>query len=153
MGFLPRPVFICERHDISLAAARFRVQECEQTVHGVAPSRAGAAVADFEPRMSRNRRVWPETRGSTGGLDRRVHDAITDLSAYALTLDVERDRLDSRLGELLQRDSSAAERRAVIRERDEIAEELHALRRAIDAFRDEFAPRPSTRRTHAPTAR
>jgi hypothetical protein len=103
--------------------------------------------------MSRKRRALPETRGSTGGLDRRVHDAITDLSAYALTLDVERHRLDSRLRELLERDSSAAERRAVVRERDEIAEELNALRRAIDAFRDEFAPRPSTRRTYARTVR
>jgi hypothetical protein len=76
-----------------------------------------------------------------------VHDAITDLTAYALTLDMECHRLDSRLRELLERESSAAERRAVVRERDEIAEKLNALRRAIDAFRDEFAVRPAIHRT------
>ena len=80
-------------------------------------------------------------------LDSRVHDALTDLSAYALTLDGDRHRLDNRLRELSQQGSSAAERQAVIRERDEIAEELDALRRAIDAFRNEFVSRPSIHRT------
>jgi hypothetical protein len=60
-----------------------------------------------------------------------VHDALTDLSVSALTLDAERYRLDDRLLELVEIESSAAERRALLRERDEIAEELTALRRAI----------------------
>jgi hypothetical protein len=63
-----------------------------------------------------------------------VDDAITDLSAYALSLDAERDRLDGRVMELAAQESSTAERRAVVRERAEIDEELSAFRRIIRAL-------------------
>jgi hypothetical protein len=66
-----------------------------------------------------------------------VHDALTDLSAYALSLDVERHRVDDRLLELAEIESSVAERRALLRERDAIAEELTALRQTIAAFSDQ----------------
>jgi hypothetical protein len=66
--------------------------------------------------------------------DKRVDDAITDLSAYALSLDAERDRLDGRVMELAAQESSTAERRAVVRERAEIDEELSAFRRIIRAL-------------------
>lgn len=73
-----------------------------------------------------------------GGVDQSVHDALTDLSVYALTLDRERHRLDDRLLELVEVESSVAERRALLRERDEIADELTALRRAITALREQL---------------
>jgi hypothetical protein len=74
----------------------------------------------------------------TGGVDQSVHDALTDLNVYALTLDAERHRLDDRLLELVEIESSVAERRALVRERDEIAEELMALRQAITALREQL---------------
>ena len=69
--------------------------------------------------------------GQPQELDKRLNDALTDLSAYALTLDMECHRLDDRVLELAQQDSSASERRAVVRKRDEIADELSAFRRVI----------------------
>lgn len=71
-------------------------------------------------------------------LDKRVNDALTDLNAYALTLDVECHRLDDRVLELAQQDSSASERRAVVRKRDEIADELSAFRQAISELQQQF---------------
>jgi hypothetical protein len=75
--------------------------------------------------------------------DRRVNDALTDLSAYALTLEAEHHRLEDRLLELAGNESSTAERRAVLRERDEISEELNAFRRAVTALRDQLLRRPT----------
>jgi hypothetical protein len=74
-------------------------------------------------------------------LDKRVNDALTDLSAYALTLDIECHRLDNRVLELAQQDSSASERRAVVRKRDEIADELSAFRQVITEFQQQFPQR------------
>jgi hypothetical protein len=79
-----------------------------------------------------------EPGSAAGGGDQSVHDALTDLSMYALTLDAERHRLNDRLVELVAIESSLAQRRAVLRERDEIAEELTALRRAITALREQL---------------
>ena len=72
--------------------------------------------------------------------DPRVNDAISDLSAYALSLDAERDRLDDRFTELVAQESSTDERRAVARERGEIEEERSAFRRIIGALAR--GPRP-----------
>jgi hypothetical protein len=69
--------------------------------------------------------------------DERVSDALTNLSAYALSLDGEWHRLNDRLMELAKGESSVAQRRAVLRERDEIADELKALRRAITTLREQ----------------
>jgi hypothetical protein len=71
-------------------------------------------------------------------LDKRVNDALTDLNAYALTLDVECHRLDDRVLELAQQDSSASERRDVVRKRDEIADELSAFREVIRELKQQF---------------
>ena len=71
-------------------------------------------------------------------LDKRVNDALTDLNAYALTLDVECHRLDDRVLELAQQDSSASERRDVVRKRDEIADELSAFRQVIRELKQQF---------------
>jgi hypothetical protein len=72
-------------------------------------------------------------------VNQRVNDALTDLSAYALTLDSERLRLDSRLRELAGIESSVEERHPLLRERDEISEELAALRAAIGALREHIS--------------
>jgi DNA repair exonuclease SbcCD ATPase subunit len=70
--------------------------------------------------------------------DERVNNALTDLSAYALTLDSERLRLDTRMRELARSDSSVEERFALLREHDEILDELDALRAAINALREQI---------------
>jgi hypothetical protein len=77
--------------------------------------------------------------------DERVNDAVTDLSAYALSLDAERHRLDDRFMELVEQDSSTAERREVVRERAEIEEELGAFRRIIRALARAARPAAGTR--------
>lgn len=77
--------------------------------------------------------------GSKGGsIDRSLHDALTDLSAYALSLDLERHRLDDRILELAETESPVAERCALLRERDGITEELTALRRTIAACSEQL---------------
>jgi len=76
--------------------------------------------------------------GQPPELDKHVNDALTDLSAYALTLDIECHRLDNRVLELAQQDSSASERRAVVRKRDEIADELSAFRQVISELQQQF---------------
>ena len=70
--------------------------------------------------------------------NQRAYEALTDLSAYALTLDSERLRLDGRLNELAEIDSSVEQRHALLRERDEISEELAALRATITALREQI---------------
>ena len=70
------------------------------------------------------------------GIKQSANDALTDLSAYALTLDAERLRLENRLRELAASNSSVEERHPLLRERDEICEELAALRAAIGALRE-----------------
>jgi hypothetical protein len=77
---------------------------------------------------------WPEPR---------VYEALTDLSAYALRFDFEVQRLNDRLAELAAAETSAAERRALMRERDEMVEELQAFRGAISAFQRDVLHRAS----------
>lgn len=72
------------------------------------------------------------------GCNQRAYEALTDLSAYALTLDSERLGLDSRLNELAEIESSVAQRHALLRERDEISEDLAALRATIAALREQI---------------
>ena len=74
-------------------------------------------------------------------LDKRVNDALTDLRAYALTLDIECHRLGDRVLELAQQDSSAAERRAVVKERDDIVDELSEFRQVISDLQQQFPQR------------
>jgi len=87
--------------------------------------------------MTMKRRSQRELR-QPGEREKRVNDALTDLSAYALTLDIECHRLDDRVLELAQQDSSASERRDVVRKRDELADELSAFRQVISDFQQQF---------------
>jgi hypothetical protein len=106
---------------------------------------ATLAVQFEEPGADEARRAHaPEQRrrsefgSKAGGVDQSVHDALTDLSAYTLSLDLERHRLDDRILELAEVESSVAERRALLRERDGVTAELTALRRTIAACSDQL---------------
>ena len=68
------------------------------------------------------------------GLDRRMHDALTDLHTYVLALDAERQRLSDRVTELTKLVSQ--EGAVLDRRRGEITEELEALRATILALRE-----------------
>jgi hypothetical protein len=81
----------------------------------------------------------PNTLG--GSFDERANRALTNLMAYALTLDVEYHRLDDRLLELARSDSEAEELRAVVRERDEVGAQREAFRRSVTALRDQAGQR------------
>lgn len=90
------------------------------------------------PRTRTTHRSQPDLQQRGADLDERVNDALSDLSAYALRLDIECHRLDARFDELTDQESSAAERRALVRERAEIAEEISAFRRIIVALQEQF---------------
>jgi hypothetical protein len=91
--------------------------------------------------MHINHRSPPCEAGSdTLGVDHRVYDALTDLTAFVLTLEWERLRLHTLAVELADGESSAAERRALRRECDDISEELAALRCTITALQEQVAP-------------
>jgi hypothetical protein len=79
-----------------------------------------------------------QTRTHGGGhIDDRANDALTNLMAYALTLDVEYHRLDDRLAELAKSDSRAEEVHAILRERDEVGAQREAFRRSVAALREQ----------------
>ena len=62
-----------------------------------------------------------------------MHDALTDMHAYVLALDAERQRLGDRVRELT---ALVSQEGAVLdRRRGEIAEELDALRATLIALR------------------
>jgi hypothetical protein len=63
-----------------------------------------------------------------------MHDALTDLDAYALLLEIQCQRLERRVIELANAGLSDAECLAQLRERAEMAEELTAFRSAVAAF-------------------
>jgi hypothetical protein len=66
-----------------------------------------------------------------------MDDALTDLDAYALLLEIQCQRLETRVNELANAGSSDAECLAQLRERAEMAEELTAFRAAVAAFGEE----------------
>ncbi|MGH2895242.1 MAG: hypothetical protein ACRDPM_18520 [Solirubrobacteraceae bacterium] len=79
----------------------------------------------------------PESRSRSDDAGKRADDAITNLSAYALKLDVEYHRLDDRLLEILKREPTAAdELRTVLRERDDLGAAREAFRRSVSALHD-----------------
>ena len=66
----------------------------------------------------------------------RAQDALTNLSAYAMTLDALYLRLDDRLVELANTGSGASELQSVLREREDIAAEREAFRSAVMSLRE-----------------
>jgi hypothetical protein len=89
-----------------------------------------AGSARVRPRTKRE----PTTRDDIAG--KRADDAITNLSAYALKLDFEYHRLEDRLRELLKGGAAAAELRAALREREELAAARDAFRGSVAALHD-----------------
>lgn len=73
---------------------------------------------------------------SAAGLDAPVHDALTDLHAYALLLDVERARLGQRIEEPAGAECDVAIGE-LVRLRARLDEEVDALREAASALRDD----------------
>lgn len=66
-----------------------------------------------------------------------MDDALTDLDAYALLLEIQCQRLERRLLEFANAGLSDAECLAQLRERAEMVEELTAFRGAVAAFGEE----------------
>jgi hypothetical protein len=86
-------------------------------------------------RMRHRAKLDPVALGDNAGT--RADDAITNLSAYALKLDVEYHRLDDRFLELLKREPAAPEElRTVLRERDDLGAAREAFRRSVSALHD-----------------
>jgi hypothetical protein len=75
----------------------------------------------------------PVDERSQPGLDPRMHDALSDLHAYVLAMDAERQRLGDRVTELAKRVSQEGVELA--RRRAEITGELDALRATLLALR------------------
>jgi hypothetical protein len=70
------------------------------------------------------------------GIDPALHDAITDLHVYALMLEAEWIRLGERIAEMAAECSSADEGRQLTELREQMGEELAALRETVTALRD-----------------
>jgi N-acetylglucosamine-6-phosphate deacetylase len=64
-----------------------------------------------------------------------MHEALTDLYAYALVLDGERQLLGERIEELAHSDSTSTESSELAQSHVDMAEELAALRETIAALR------------------
>jgi hypothetical protein len=82
----------------------------------------------------------PDDGRSVPGVDPRMHDALTDLYAYMLALDAERQRLGERVVELARSDAASPARVQLERRRTETREELEALRATIAALRAHADP-------------
>lgn len=80
----------------------------------------------------------------------RANEALTNLSMYALALDVKYHRLDDRLLELAKAEAEATDLVAVLRERDEAAAECEAFRGALVALRDHVVARADCHQRRRP---
>jgi hypothetical protein len=96
--------------------------------------------------MSTRRRCQREPAPAGRRASEPAYDALTNLSAYALTLDAEYRRLDDRLFELASSDPEVEAVRAVLRERKEIDAERDAFRRAVTALREQVTQGPRSGR-------
>jgi hypothetical protein len=82
-------------------------------------------------RTQRHAAAWGEDAG------KRADDAITNLSAYALKLDFEYHRQQTRLLELVRGEAAAADDlRTALRERDELGAARDAFRQSVAALQD-----------------
>ena len=97
-------------------------------------------MAAPKTRIPRRARRKSPAQGADVG--ERANNALTNLIAYALTLDIEYHRLDDRLAELAATNSTADELRATVRERDEIGAQRQAYRRSVAALREQAGLEP-----------
>jgi hypothetical protein len=81
-----------------------------------------------------------------GRTAKRTQDALTNLNAYAMTLDAAYLRLDDRLLELANAGSGAAELQSVLREREAIGAEREAFRCAVTSLRERISRTPERSR-------
>jgi hypothetical protein len=79
----------------------------------------------------------PEQEAGSGGLDPRVHDALTDLHAYALLMDSQCELLGGRIESLARSDEQSEECLELMRRRAQLGDELSALREVIARLREE----------------
>ena len=117
------------------------VHRDERCMHRVTPLPRRALPEDSRPYVvdpDREDHSGREPRSSGAELDQRMCDALTDLAAYALNLDIEYDRLDKRVGKLTEEACSGEDLSALLRERAELAEERDEFRGAIAAFREQL---------------
>lgn len=91
--------------------------------------------SDFD-RSARAPRRRKRDAARSGGPGKRAEDAITNLSAYALGLDLEYHQVSGRLLELLKGDVAADELRTLVRERDELEAAREAFRRSVAELHD-----------------
>ncbi len=70
-----------------------------------------------------------------------MDDALTELAAYALLMEVERNRVQHRFMELGATESSAKDRIELMDEASEMAEELEAFRAVVTVLADEVRAR------------
>ncbi|MBV9004048.1 MAG: hypothetical protein JOZ98_03245 [Solirubrobacterales bacterium] len=103
--------------------------------------------------MPSKHRSQRELESESEPADQSAYEALTDLSAYALTLDAECHRLDDRIFALAEVESSVMERRELLRERDEISEELSALRHTITSLQDQIREQGQARGRRRPRER
>lgn len=73
--------------------------------------------------------------------NRRMDDALTELAAYALLMEVERNRVQQRFMELGAIESSAADRVELMRQSSEMSEEVEAFRGVLTLLADEVRAR------------
>ena len=66
-----------------------------------------------------------------------MDDALTELAAYALLMEVERNRVQQRFMELGAVESSVADRVDLMQQSAEMTEELEAFRGALTALADQ----------------
>jgi hypothetical protein len=84
--------------------------------------------------MARDTRQ-PDDHASPEGLDWRLHDALTDMHAYALLLEGQWKNLGTEIEALAGADGTSADCATLIARRTEIAQELEALRETAAALR------------------
>ena len=70
-----------------------------------------------------------------------MDDALTELAAYALLMEVERNRVQHRFMELGAIESTAADRVDLMRQSAEMSEELEAFRGVLTLLADEVRAR------------
>jgi hypothetical protein len=92
------------------------------------------------PRRRRRRTTQQRRHSPAPDLDARMRDALTELHAYALVLDSERQRTVERIDELTCAGEDTGELAELRRRRSEITAQLRLLHATITALRERADP-------------